>query len=431
MDIIRRHLHPRVLEALDTFRVVVIHGPRQCGKTTLARLVAEERGGNYITLDDRSTLRSAQEDPLGLLSEGPFPLVVDEVQRGGDELVRVVKQIVDTRPDRGRFLLTGSSNFLTVPTISESLAGRAGILSLWPLSEAEIEGTPSTVVDGWFDAPAVSPSHTGSAEQFELSGLRDCLQRLCRGGYPDVRDMTAQQRQRWALSYVDTVLQRDLKDVADLRKASMLPSLLRWASAVSGAHVNVTTVASQFEMSWHSARAYLDWLKMVFLLHDSPAWSRNLAKRETRSPKTYATDAGLAAAQLRLTADHLQSPSAAARGPLVETFVFNEILRQASAAVDPPGVYHYRDRRGHEVDVVLEGPGGAVLAIEVKATSSPHPGQLRTVKWLRDHLDEVAPGTFRAGYLLHTGRQSLPIGDRLYLRPISSLWTSPSAEHTA
>lgn len=368
MVILERHLYPRVIEALDTFRVVLIHGPRQCGKTALAQIIAAERGGRYVTLDDEETLQAARDDPLGLLSEGPYPLVVDEVQRGGDDLVRKVKQIVDRSDERGRFLLTGSSDFLTVPTVSESLAGRVGVLKLWPLSEAEIENTPSTVVDQWFETVPSTPSPARMPEQqLSLSVRRDCLERLCRGGYPDARNIHDRQRRTWATSYIDTVIRRDLRDATDLRKAAVLPSLLRWASSVSDTPIITSKTAKKFEMSWQTTAEYLDWLKMVFLLHDSPAWWRNVAKRETRRAKTYATDTGVTTALLGLTADQLESPTAAMTGTLLETFVFNEILRQVSSAPDMHDVvHHYCDRRDHEVDILLEGPGGAVIAIEVR-----------------------------------------------------------------
>jgi len=421
VNLIERHLHPRVNEALDAFRVVVIHGPRQSGKSTLARLVAQDRGGSYVSLDDRDTLRAAKADPLGFLSAGPFPRVVDEIQLGGDLLVRTIKQLVDQSQARGRFLLSGSSNFLTVPTISESLAGRARLLRLWPLSEAELNGANSTVVDKWFDDPSV-PVEVGASGWLGLSNRRDCLERVCRGGYPEVLDLDARVRSGWFKSYVETVTMRDLPALADIRKVAELPRLVRWASAVSGTEVNLTKSAKRLKMNRETMAAYLEWLKMVFLFHEAPSWGRNLAGREVRSPKLHMSDTGLATALLGLSPDDLDLPNATATGPLLESFVFNEIIRQSAAAPDGPGVFHYRDQ-AHEIDLILEGPAGALLAIEVKATSSPNADQLRSVAWLRDRVDHVQPGTFRAGYLLHTGTQELTIGDRLHLRPISSLWT--------
>lgn len=421
MDYVARHLQPRIVRALDSFRVVVVHGPRQCGKTTLARLVAETLGGSYISLDDRRALQAAESDPLRFLSSRSFPLVVDEIQRGGDHLVRMIKQLVDENPARGRFLLSGSSNFLTVPTISESLAGRARILRLWPLSEAELAGAPSTVVDGWFDEPEVR-ADAGPATQLGLSHRRDYLDRVCRSGYPEAISLPPEEREGWFESYVETVTQRDLPALADIRKVSALPRLMRWVSDASSTEINLSSAAKKLGIGRETVTSYLEWLRMVFLLSEAPSWTRNLTAREVRSPKLHVTDSGLAAAQLGLTADHLDSPNATGTGRLLESFVFNEITRQASAASGRLNVFHYRDGR-HEIDLVLEGPGGSLIAIEVKATSSPDPGRLRPMAWLRDRIDAVEPGAFRAGYLLHTGRQTFTVGDRLHLRPISDLWT--------
>lgn len=429
MKFIARHLHPRVNEALDVFRVVVVHGPRQCGKSTLAKLVADERGGSYVSLDDRDTLSAVTADPLGFLSAGPFPRVVDEVQLGGDLVVRTIKQLVDQSQARGRFLLSGSSNFLTVPTISESLAGRARLLRLWPLSEAELNGAASTVIDKWFDDPSV-PVDVGASDWLGLSNRRDCLERLCRGGYPEVLDLDPRDRSGWFESYVEMVTLRDLPALADIRRASALPRLMRWVSAASGTEANVAKSARQLKMNRETMTAYLEWLRMVFLLHEAPSWGRNLAGREVRSPKLHVTDTGLAAAMLGLTPDSLDMPNAPATGPLLESFVFNEIIRQSAAAPTSVGVFHYRDQT-REIDLILEGPAGALLAIEVKASSSPNTNQLDAVAWLRDRLDDVQPGTFRAGYLLHTGAQSLTVGDRLHLRPISALWTPAAPDQLA
>lgn len=430
MGLLARHLHPRVLEALDAFRVVVIHGPRQCGKTTLARLIAEERKGSYVSLDDSETLRAALADPVSFLTSRPFPLAVDEIQLGGDRLVRTIKQIVDDDPARGRFLLSGSSNFLTVPLISESLAGRVRILQLWPFSEAEIRQAPSTVVDDWFADPDSIPNVYTSTFQFGLSSRSECLELLCRGGYPDAIGLGPRARRGWFDAYVETVIQRDLQTLARIRKAYAVPSLVAWASAVSGTYANVAKAAKQLDMNRGTMTSYLEWLERVFLLHKAPAWRRNLAAREIHRPKLFMADTGVAAAQLRLTTEKLELQNSPATGALLETFVFNEITRQTSASPDPIDVYHYNNGEGREVDLVLENHDGGLIAFEVKATSSPNTRQLKSVAWLRDRLDESQPGTFRAGYLLHTGPHNFKVDDRLHLRPIPSLWTPRAPEQT-
>ncbi len=426
MEIVARHLLPRLHEALGGFRAVVLHGPRQCGKSTLARLLADQRGGTYASLDDEAIRDAAVADPHGFLLDQAHPLVVDEVQLGGDRVVRALKQIVDADPARGRFLLTGSTNFLTVPTISESLAGRVRILRLWPLSQAEFAGCPAPGVWDWiegFDAPARAPVPAGSPR----SGRRACMSLVCRGGFPEIVAMGSGLRPGWFESYVETVIERDVVALGDLRRRSVLAPLVRWIAASTSSELNVQAVSSRLGVDRATMESYLDWMETVFLMHRLPAWSRRLPSRAVRRPKIHVTDTGLAASLLGVGPNSLTAPTSPLAGPLFESFAVNEMVRQLSASRPAERPHHYRDHDGREVDLLLESPDGAVTAVEVKATSSPRAEDLRHVAWLRDRLDAASGGDFRAGVLLHTGQQHLTVGDRLYLRPIQSLWAASPA----
>lgn len=415
MDLIPRHMGTVVEEALEVFRVVVLHGARQSGKTTLARQIAQERGGTYQTLDNEATLEAALDDPRLFLTTHPSPLVVDEIQLGGDRLVRAAKIIVDENPTPGRFLFTGSTNFLTVPTISESLAGRAAILRLHPLSEAERCGTSPGAVQRWFDR------EFNLARPSELT-RDDYMHRVCRGGYPATTDMSPQQRWNWFSSYVQTVTQRDLTTLADIRRTGVLEQITQWVAASTSTELNVAQATSRLGVNRQTFTSYLDWLATVFLAEQVPSWSRNQIERTVRRPKLHITDTGLATALLGLDASALSSQNSTMAGPLLESFVVSEIARQQDSANVPGRIHYWRDRDGHEVDIVIERPSGEVIAIEVKATGSPTARMLSHAAWLRDKLDRVEPDMFRAGVLLHTGSQTLKIGDRLYLAPIDSLW---------
>ncbi len=413
-DQIKRHLNPMVTSAMDSFRVVVLHGARQCGKTTLARLIAAEKNGTYVTFDDDAVRDAATLDPRAFLTSFALPLVIDEIQLGGDRVIRMIKQIVDEDSTPGQFLLTGSTNFLTVPTISESLAGRARILRLWPLSEAELAGEDPQIPD-WFDEV---PNHS-------LTLRRDqYLELVSRGGYPELIGLEPNTRRGWIESYVETVTQRDIVALADIRNASALPRLLRWAAANTSGQINIASAARDLGVNAATVTSYLQWLETVFLLHQLPAWSRNLSSRAARKPKFHLTDSGIATDLLGMSPDTLQIPTSVATGPLLETFTVNEVAKQLASSPSPATLSHYRDNHHREIDLVLERRDGATIAIEIKATTSPTGSHLNHVRWLRDKLDEVSPGTFRAGILLHCGTQSLTIGDRLHLLPISSLWTS-------
>lgn len=423
MQYIARHMRKRLSDALSAARVVVLHGARQSGKTTLARSMAVERTGTFVTFDDEQTLDAAVTDPHTFVRAYPYPIVIDEVQMAGQRVVRAIKIVVDSDPTPGRFLLTGSTNFLTVPTISESLAGRAAILRLWPLSRAEVAGLPADrgpegipgVIGKWFEGGTDSWSPSTTSRE-------DYLDMVCAGGYPEALGLTTGARALWFESYAETVLSRDVVALGDIRRASLLPRLLRLAAASTASEVNIAAWSARLGADRATVESYLGWLRTVFMVHDLPSWTRNRAARVIRRPKLHLTDSGLAAALMGLDATALRVPTATATGPLIETFVVCEIARQAGIGRQRLALHHYRDTNGREVDLVLERADGAVVAVEAKATASPRARDLRHLAALRDRLDRAAPGAFRAGVLLHTGSGAHGFGDRLHSAPIDVLW---------
>lgn len=422
MEVIARHILPRIEEALGWSRVVMVHGARQSGKSTLARMIAERRGGTYLSLDDENLREAVLSDPPAFLSSQRYPLVVDEAQRGGDRMIVAVKRLVDEDNTPGRFLLTGSTNFLTVPTIAESLAGRVQIFRLWPLSEAELSNSHSTEITDWFEGKP-NPAPITDIDR------SDYLARACRGGYPEVINLHPEQRRNWYESYVETVIERDIVALADIRKATSVSQLARWAAAHTSNQINLSNVARDLEVSRSLIASYLDWLQTVFLIQELPAWSRNLSSRTTRRPKFHLTDSGLAASLIGVDPDSLACPASPATGQLLETFAVNEIARQLAASSVGFRLYHWRNHqsgqnRSHEVDLIIEAANGCIAAVEIKATGSPAVKTTDHLRWLRDKLDVTHPGSFRAGILLHTGPYTLKVGDRLHLRPIASLWSS-------
>lgn len=416
MELIGRQLQPLVAATMEWARVVVVHGARQSGKTTLVQAIAAEKTGTYVSLDDDTQRALAEADPISYLLNQRHPLAIDEVQLGGDRLIRSIKQVVDAEQTPGRFLLSGSTNFLTVPNISESLAGRVQIFSLSPISEAELASRIPTEINSWFEGkPHLSPVESMSRDAY--------LALVCRGGYPEVIPLDPKARRRWFSNYITTVVQRDIATLADIRKTAVMSSLLRWTAGLTSSNVNVSEAARRLQTSRPAISSYFEWLQTVFLINALPAWSRGISSRPTRQAKFHLIDSGLAASLLEVTPESLTAPTATATGPLLETFVFNEIDRQLSSAEDDIRLSHYRDNQGREIDLVLEGFDGGVVAVEIKATRSPTSSQLQHLAWLRDKLDVAAPGSFRSGVLLHTGDQSGKISDRLYLRPISALWS--------
>ena len=404
-------------EAMAAFRVVVVHGARQVGKTTLARIVAGQTGAEYVTLDQAADLEASLADPPTFLAVAGSPLVIDEIQRAGDPLIIGIKAVVDQDQRPGRYLLTGSTNFLTVPGISESLAGRADFVALWPLSMGERSGGRDEFVDRAFDSPDRLLGHRG-----HTPGRDEYLESICRGGFPAVQALSAKARRRWFVRFVETVLQREIEVASDIRRGDALASMVRFLAATTGQELVVTTMAERLGIDRTTAQTYEPWLETVFLVHRVPAWSRNLAAKVVHRPKLYLTDSGVAAALLGRDPNALRRPTDPATGPLVETFVAGEIAKQLTWNDVPARLAHYRTSDGAEIDLILEADDGRVVAIEVKATSTPRAADFRWLGRLRDQLDRAGED-FRSGVVLHTGATRLPFGDRLVALPIADLWT--------
>lgn len=415
MDERPRRLEPIIEEALRAFRVVVVTGPRQAGKTTLVQHTLAG-GGTFARLDDEATLQAAIADPVGFATFGDTPRAFDEIQRGGDPLVRAIKAVVDQSKEPGQFLLNGSADFLAVPTISESLAGRAAFLELWPFTQGELDGTP----DGFLARAFGSPDVLADAEPSDLTTAH-YFDRICAGGFPEALRMPTRSRRTWFRNYIRTVTERDITELTGARRSQQLPRIL---SLLAARTANELVVAHVHDASGLGSRAttedYIAYLQMTYLAITLPAWSRNLTRKITRHPKIHLTDTGLAAHILGKDPTALARPTDPARGPLVETFVFNEIHRQTTWLDDEIRLHHLRDRDGAEIDIVAESADGRIVAIEVKSAPTATATDARWLAWLRDKTAD----DFTAGIVLHTGPRAYRLGDRLYAIPISHIWNT-------
>lgn len=418
--LVPRRARWEVEETLRVLRVAVLNGPRQAGKTTLAQQVVAATGGTFVTLDDAATLRACRDDPRTFVSAFGKPLVVDEFQLGGDELLRAVKMVVDRDRTRGQYLLTGSTRFLTVPTISESLAGRVGIVDLWPYTQGELE-RPGEQADGFLD-DLLDPN-VPVAQLSDAPSRADYLTRVCTGGFPEVQGLGGGGgRRRWFDAYLATVTSRDVPGISRIQHAAELPTLLSAVAAMTGQQLVVTRLAERVALARQTVDStYLPLLETVFMVVRLPVWSRNLLARVTRHPKVYVADSGVAAHLLRVDEGALADPLCAATGALVETFVVNELIRQASFGVEGLRLAHWRTRDGVEVDVVAEAPDGRVGGIEIKAAATVSRADFRHLARLRDLLD-ASGGRFVRGVVLYTGDQVLSFGDRLVAMPLAALW---------
>lgn len=412
--VIGRFALQRLRDRVAAFRVVIVNGPRQAGKTTLLNLFLDGDGGSFRSLDDATMLAVARQDPTEFARYGATPRVIDEVQRGGDALVLAIKYLVDRDNSKGQFVLSGSTRFLTVPTLSESLAGRAVFVNLWPFTVAERLSAPGNFCELLF---AGRQSFTGAAAS--SWARQDYLQLICAGGYPEALGIdNPALRQAWFDGYLSTVVLRDVASFAQIHHGELIPRLLAMIAARAGGQTVQANLARDLQLNHATIRNYLSYLDTVFLTSAVPPWSSNLNAKLVKTPKIFPTDSGLAAHLLQVDIDALVAPGHPTTGILVETFVFAELTRLLAAGDLGATLHFYRDRDGREVDFLLERRNGQVVAIEVKASSTVGPDDVRHLRWLADKLGD----RFAGGYVLHLGNQTHPLGDRLMALPLSALW---------
>ena len=402
-----RHIKPRIAEALRDTPVVLLAGPRQAGKTTLVRQMAEN-GLRYLTLDDALTRLSAREDPVGMI-RGLDRAVIDEIQRA-PQLLLAIKKSVDEDRRPGRFLLTGSANLMALPTVADSLAGRMETLSLLPLSQSEIEGCSANWIDSLFAGRilAVGTPALGSA----------LVARVLRGGYPEMMARAfAKRRAAWARQYLDAIIQRDVRDVADIEKLDRLPRFLRAVAQTAGQMCNYTQLGGQIGLDGKTVSRYLGVFEQMYLIRRLDVWARNRLSRVVKTPKLQFIDSGLLATLLDLGAEEVQRDRTRF-GNVLEAFVIGELCKHSTTAEGDYQLMYYRDADKFEVDVVIENAAGHVVGIEVKAAATVKEGDLRGLR----KLAGLAGDQFRMGVLLYDGNETMSLGNGLWAAPFASLW---------
>lgn len=405
-----RRALPLVEEALRYARVVLLLGPRQAGKSTMLRELHRRRAvGRVLTLDDDFTRQGALSDPTGFAAALGRPVAIDEVQRAPD-LLLAIKQIVDRDTSAGQFLLTGSANILTAPRVLDALTGRTDIVTLWPLAQNEIEGSTVNLVERLFDGevPALDDAPVGGGAW---------AQRAVLGGFPEVRERPpGRLRGRWFHAYVTSLVQRDLRELSDAHRLQEMPRLIRALATQATGILVPDRLAKRVGLNSRTVRSYVSLLETIFLVNVIPAWRPGISARERLAPKLLFTDTGVLAHLLGGDAERAVSDPQLA-GRLFENFVASEIVKQLAWTDREVSIHHYRRERA-EVDLVLESHDGAIAAIEAKAGASLGASDLRALTALRDAVGEK----FRAGVVLHTGAQTVPLGRRLWALPVCALW---------
>jgi uncharacterized protein len=411
--LVSRRLSPVALERLRDEPVLLLQGPRAVGKSTILRDLAERVGGQMVDLDDVATRDAVSADPATFVARSDVvcideyqhvPLVLDAIKA---ELNR------DGRP--GRFILTGSARHEALPAAAQALTGRLHRLPVYPLSQGEIEGGHERLLEQAF-AGEIEATSGGSTSRDEY------IHRIVAGGFPmPLMRRSNAARARWFDDYLRLTLERDVRELARVEQAAVLPRLLERLAGQTGQVLNLARAAQELRVPERTADSYLRLLEAVFLVHRLPAWGTTLGSRAGSRPKIHALDSGVAARLLRLTSEKLarREPAALTElGHLLETFVVGELLKQASWMEGIAGCGHWRTRDGDEVDFVVERDDGAVVAFEVKASQRVGHADLAPLRKLRDVLGSA----FLGGFALNFGAHAYAAEDRIHVLPVDRLW---------
>src|ERR1039457_2968624 len=411
---LRRNLIDRLLDGLADTPAVLVNGARQSGKSTLVQS-GELAGQNrqYLTFDDPGILAPAKRALNGLVAGLNMPVTLDELQHV-PEIFPVIKAAIDRKRQPGQFLLTGSANVMLLPKLSESLAGRMEVLTLWPFSQGEIHGVHESFVDTLFSQNPVGwTGKTATVRRDEL------LETVLAGGYPlAVARQSATRRDAWFQSYVMTMLQRDIRDLANIADVTAVPRLLSVVAARAGGLLNFADLSRSVALPQTTLKRYFALLEATFLVQLLRPWARNLGKRVIQTPKVYLNDTGLLAYTLGIIVDRLKAEGTLA-GAVLENFVLIELRKQSTWSATRPELFYWRTASGQEVDLVLEDRSGKVVGIEVKASATLHGNDVRGLQALANDAGKH----WLRGVVLYTGTEVIPFAANLHGVPISRLWS--------
>ncbi|MCY4142934.1 MAG: ATP-binding protein [Gammaproteobacteria bacterium] len=426
MEYFPRLVTPNLIRALTWSPVVLLSGPRQCGKTTLCKVLNRDSrlpfDYAYMSLDDVGLREFAVDDPVGFVDQLPPNVILDEVQLS-PSIYRPIKMMVDERREPGRFLLAGSTQVALMGELAESLVGRMRMVQLYPLAQSEIgesessDGTPRTTpfLSSVFDRNI-------SATLTQVPRLaHDLANRIVAGGYPEARQLSTSDRRNWHRDYIRTIAYRDIKELTSIRRIDILPNLATVAAAHTAQLLNLAEVARHLDLSRTTVHEYTAIMQNLLILQFVPPWSNNRLKRTVQSPKLHFVDTGLACGLLDLDEDSLWSDRKRL-GLMAESFVLQELVRQASWFDGTLGFYHYRDRDRTEVDIVVEKSGLGIVAIEVKIGATVKDLDFRGIRKLQQNSQN-----FIAGIVLYDGEWTRQFGDNLWAIPIARIWETREA----
>ncbi len=409
-----RFIEPLFVELLNEFRILYLTGPRQAGKTTLVRSIAERLNITYLTLDNQAMYASAMTDPHGFIrSFAGKRIILDEFQYV-PHLIMAIKEASDNlAPDeKGRFILTGSTDIFRSAKVQEALPGHMARMELYPLSAGEITGQRRNMID-YLNEGIFQAVETPLLQREELARI------LIDGGYPEIQQKSQRGKQAWFKSYVEGRLFKDFETLYAARGDyhSKLKALMFYLAGLTGNLLKYASVSNDLGLDDKLVKSYIDILELMFIIKRVPAYMKNKAKRlAVTMPKLHCIDTGLACYFLGLN-NESQLLSSPYFGGLLETFIYMELVKQATWSVTLVEFYHFRDKQKHEVDIVIEQADGGVWGVEVKASSSVKLEDFRNLIRLAEFLGT----TFVGGVVFYSGKDVLPFsqnGIQLYALPI-------------
>ncbi len=407
----KRLLATPIEEALSDTPVLLLNGARQTGKSTLCNQLIDDGvfKGTLVTLDDTTTLNAARLNPMAFLEDMDQHLIIDEVQRA-PELFLSIKKLVDKDRKTRRFILTGSSDVMTLPKVADSLAGRIEIFNLWPLSQNELNATTSHFLTNLVSANGKFATMT--------TQWKDILQMIVTGGYPEaVLRETTQRRSRWFSSYLTSILQKDIRELAHIEGLTQIPQVLQLIATRISSTINLSEIARLSGIKNTTLQRYVALLQQIFLIIKIPAWTPNTEGQFVKSPKIYLNDTGLLS-HLRGENDKDLNVSRKDAGAYLENFIVMEILKQISWSSQSFTPYHFSIHKGSEVDLVLANQKSQLYGIEIKSAASLNESDFQGLR----KLALLCGSKFQKGIILYTGEKTIPFGDNLYAVPVSAVW---------
>jgi len=407
-EILARWQKKSIETAMTERRVLLLAGPRQCGKTTLVRHLDRENT-EYRTLDDKISRELAGVDPFEFVNHKKGMLIIDEVQKVPD-LLSVIKMRVDENTRPGQFLLTGSSNVRKLPGVGESLAGCVAKIRLRTLTEGEIRNTGAGFLKRAFDQDF--------KYQWENYERGELIETAARGGYPETIGLGERARRRWHTDYVEALLERDLAEIARIKNHDAMRQLMRVLAAWSSRFVDLSAIGGGMSIQRATLESYLNMLETLFLVERVPPWSDTDYGRVGKRRKIFMTDSGLIFSMLRLSVDRIRR-DADRSGKLLENFAFNELASLVDAGNGEYELHHYRDREKREIDFIITRDDGAILGIEVKAATAVQRSDFKHLKWFRDR---IAGRNSFTGVVLYCGKTAGSFGEGLWLVPFGAMW---------